>query len=190
MVPLAYTVMPSPLGPLWLAATPRGLAAVEMGGEEDAVLAAWRRRLGGAPARDDAALRPYVQELERYFAGALSRFQAPLDPLEGTPFQRRVWRALATIPHGETRSYKWLAQQVDQPRGFRAVGMANARNPLPIVVPCHRVVNADGQLGGYGGGLERKRALLRLEGALPPDGLPASTTIVRKPLSAAAPECP
>ncbi|MCA1812797.1 MAG: methylated-DNA--[protein]-cysteine S-methyltransferase [Halobacteriales archaeon] len=164
--PLRYTSMPSPAGPLWVAATPKGLAAIEFGGEEREVLAAWEARTGRAAVRDAEATRAYVEELERYFAGSVTRFRVPLDVLEGTAFQRRVWDALTTIPYGETRSYKWLAAEVGQPTASRAVGMANSRNPLPIIVPCHRVVNASGKLGGYAGGLDTKRRLLRLEGVL------------------------
>lgn len=164
---LRYARMDSPLGTLWLAATANGLAALELGGDEARAVEGWRKRTGRDAVRDDAALAPYVAELERYFAGAITRFQVPIDLVGGTDFQRRVWTALTTIPYGETRSYKWLAGQVGQQSGFRAVGMANGRNPLPIVVPCHRVVNADGRLGGYSSGLEKKRALLRLEGVLP-----------------------
>lgn len=167
MDPLRYGGMASPVGPLWLLASPRGLAGVEMAKDEAAAVAAWRSRLRREVVRDDAAVRRHVVELERYFAGTITRFQVPLDPLEGTPFQRQVWATLQAIPYGETRSYKWLAGQVGAPAGFRAVGAANGRNPLPIVVPCHRVVNVDGRLGGYGSGLDNKRWLLRLEGALP-----------------------
>lgn len=165
--PLRAAPLDTPIGPLWLACTTRGLAAIEFGSDEEAILAAWRKRTGRAVVRDDVALAPYVAEMERYFAGAITRFLVPLDLIEGTPFQRKVWDTLLTIPYGETRSYKWLAQQVGQAKGFRAVGAANGANPLPIVVPCHRVVNTDGRLGGYGSGLDAKRALLRLEGALP-----------------------
>lgn len=163
---LRHAPLPSPLGVLWLARTPRGLAGIELGGTEEQALAAWARRTGRGSVRDDAALRPWAEELQRYFDGTARAFALPRDVLEGTPFQRRVWAALATIPYGETRSYKWLAREVGRAAGFRAVGAANGRNPLPIVVPCHRVVNADGRLGGYGGGLDAKRHLLRLEGAL------------------------
>jgi O-6-methylguanine DNA methyltransferase len=164
--PLRHAPLDSPLGTLWLACTSRGLAAIEFGGTEEQAMAAWAKRTGRASVRDDRALQPYAGELRRYLAGATRTFALPLDPQEGTAFQRRVWAALATIPYGETRSYKWLAGQVGRAAGFRAVGAANGRNPLPIVVPCHRVVNADGRLGGYGG-LDAKRHLLRLEGALP-----------------------
>lgn len=163
---LRYTRFDSPVGPLWLAATSKGLAALELRGREDDVVAAWTKRYHREIVRDDAALAPYRDELERYFAGAVTKFHVPLDLLMGTEFQRKCWEALLRIPYGETRSYKWVAEQVGQGRGFRAVGMANHANPIAIVIPCHRVVNTGGGLGGYGGGLDMKRALLRLEGAL------------------------
>jgi len=102
-------------------------------------------------------------QLLEYLAGERKRFDLPLAP-EGTPFQRRVWRALEDIPWGQTRTYRQVAQAVGCPKGFRAVGMANHANPIPIFIPCHRVVGADGSLTGYGGGVELKRALLAIEG--------------------------
>lgn len=108
---------------------------------------------------------PYVSELEEYFAGKLRKFTFPLD-LRGTDFQIACWRALLAIPYGETRSYADIARAVGKPNAFRAVGMANNRNPIAIVVPCHRVIASNGTLCGYGGGLEVKRKLLQLEGAL------------------------
>jgi O-6-methylguanine DNA methyltransferase len=110
-------------------------------------------------------MRPYIGELEEYFAGARRQFSFALD-LRGTNFQIACWRALLAIPYGETRSYADIARAVGQPKGFRAVGMANNRNPIAIVVPCHRVIASDGTLCGYGGGLDIKRKLLELEGAL------------------------
>jgi methylated-DNA-[protein]-cysteine S-methyltransferase len=110
-------------------------------------------------------LRPYVRELEEYFAGKRREFSFPLD-LRGTEFQMACWKALCAIPYGETRTYADIARAVGRPQGFRAVGMANNRNPIAIVVPCHRVIASDGTLCGYGGGLETKRKLLELEGAL------------------------
>jgi methylated-DNA-[protein]-cysteine S-methyltransferase len=103
------------------------------------------------------------RQLEEYFAGYRQNFDLPLDP-GGTDFQRRVWRALLDIPYGKAVSYKELARRVDRPKGFQAVGQANGKNPLPILIPCHRVIAADGTLGGYSGGLDRKRFLLDLEG--------------------------
>jgi methylated-DNA-[protein]-cysteine S-methyltransferase len=100
-----------------------------------------------------------ARELEEYFAGKRQRFEVPLD-LDGTVFQKKVWAALRTIPYGETRSYGDIARQVGNPRGARAVGMANHDNPIAIIVPCHRVIASDGGLGGYGGGLKTKSYLL------------------------------
>jgi methylated-DNA-[protein]-cysteine S-methyltransferase len=111
---------------------------------------------------DERRLRPVARALERYFAGELREFELELAP-EGTPFQRRVWGELRRIPYGETIAYSELARRLGDPRAVRAVGRANGANPIPIVVPCHRVIGADGTLTGYAGGLERKRALLALE---------------------------
>ncbi len=110
-------------------------------------------------------VREARRQLKKYFAGRLRQFDLPLD-LEGTAFQRRVWNGLLAIPYGETRSYSQLAEEIGAPRAARAVGSANHANPVAIVVPCHRVIAADGSLGGYGGGLYRKRFLLELEGGI------------------------
>jgi methylated-DNA-[protein]-cysteine S-methyltransferase len=111
---------------------------------------------------DDGAFADAVAQLEAYFAGDLIEFDVELE-LMGTEFQRRVWSALLTIPYGETRSYGEIALQIGSPGAFRAVGLANGHNPVGIIVPCHRVIGANGSLTGYGGGLGRKRSLLELE---------------------------
>ena len=111
-------------------------------------------------------LRETRRQLEDYFAGERRDFDLPLSP-HGTEFQCEVWLTLAHIPYGETWSYRDLAQRIGRPSATRAVGAANGRNPLPIVLPCHRVIGADGSLTGFGGGLPTKAFLLRLEGALP-----------------------
>lgn len=111
---------------------------------------------------DDAAFPDAVEQLGAYFAGDLTEFDVELD-LAGTVFQRRVWDALRTIPYGETRSYGEIAQQIGSPGAARAVGLANGHNPIGIIVPCHRVIGSNGSLTGYGGGLDRKKALLELE---------------------------
>jgi methylated-DNA-[protein]-cysteine S-methyltransferase len=103
-------------------------------------------------------------QLDEYFAGERTSFELALDP-QGTPFQRKVWLALADIPYGETISYAELARRIGSPKAFRAVGQANGKNPLAIILPCHRVITSDGTIGGYGGGLPMKRELLALEGA-------------------------
>lgn len=119
----------------------------------------------GEVLQSDAVLQKSSRQLEEYFAGNRTRFDLPLDG-GGTAFQRQVWHALRRIPYGTTCSYRDIAQDIDKPTAVRAVGAANGRNPLPIVVPCHRVVGADGSLTGFAGGLEAKKVLLTLEGAL------------------------
>ena len=118
------------------------------------------QRNDGNPLLTEAA-----RQLRAYFAGALREFELPLD-IEGTDFQKRVWGEVAAIPYGETRSYLQIAQALGSPRAVRAVGAANGANPVPIVVPCHRVIGARGKLVGYGGGLAMKKRLLELEGAM------------------------
>ncbi|WP_110687649.1 methylated-DNA--[protein]-cysteine S-methyltransferase [Salinicola aestuarinus] len=114
-------------------------------------------------ARPSKLTQECARQLQAYFAGELERFELALSP-QGTDFQQRVWQALAAIPWGETKSYRELAVAIEHPTASRAVGMANARNPLPIIVPCHRVIGTDGTLTGYAGGLARKRWLLEHEG--------------------------
>jgi O-6-methylguanine DNA methyltransferase len=182
METLHSTMFISPVGPLFLAASARGLVALEfdarLPGQQTIRpnprdLRAENRRSEGKLAgtkgiqfeESASAMRAYVQELEEYFAGQRREFSFALD-LRGTDFQLACWRALLAIPYGETRSYGDIARAVGRPQGFRAVGMANNRNPVAIVVPCHRVIASDGTLCGYGGGLDVKRKLLELEGAL------------------------
>jgi len=164
----------SPVGPLFLAASAKGLLALEfdvrLPGQQTIRPNPRDLRSENTPAtiqftESATALRPYAAELAEYFAGRRRAFTFPLD-LRGTDFQLACWRALLAIPYGETRSYADIARAVGQPKGFRAVGMANNRNPVAIVVPCHRVIASDGTLCGYGGGLDIKRRLLELEGAL------------------------
>ena len=144
-------------------ATPLGMMA--LGAEDGAIT---RLYLPNSPTprlmpHATPLLEEGARQLLEYFEGTRREFDLPLAP-QGTPFQQKVWAALRTIPWGEVRSYRDIAQAVDCPKGFRAVGMANRSNPLPILIPCHRVVSADGSLGGYASGLEVKRALLALEG--------------------------
>ena len=150
----------SPVGPLMLAADDAGLRHIEFrDNRHPADRADWH---GG----DSEVLRATEAQLNEYFDGKRRVFDLPLAP-QGTEFQLRVWHELANIAYGETISYAQLAQRLGNPNGTRAVGAANGRNPLPIVLPCHRVIGADGSLTGFGGGLPTKEYLLRLEGALP-----------------------
>ena len=150
----------SPVGPLMLAADDHALRHIEF---RDNCHPADRRDWHGG---DNEVLQAAQQQLGEYFTGNRRQFDLPLAP-HGTDFQCTVWRALAEIPYGSTISYAQLAQRLGNPNGTRAVGAANGRNPLPIVLPCHRVIGADGGLTGFGGGLPTKQFLLRLEGALP-----------------------
>ena len=112
--------------------------------------------------KDEVFLKNAVDQLKSYFAGELKKFDLPLCP-EGTPFQKSVWKALLNIPYGKTASYKDIAVAVKNPKAVRAVGGANGRNPIPIVIPCHRVISSDGKMGGYSSGLDIKERLLKLE---------------------------
>ncbi|MGA2102376.1 MAG: methylated-DNA--[protein]-cysteine S-methyltransferase [Candidatus Sulfotelmatobacter sp.] len=172
METLHSTLVMSPVGPLFLAASVRGLVALEfdkrLPGQQTIRPNPRDLRAESKKVRfEDSSneLAPYTRELEEYFAGTRRAFDFPLD-LRGTDFQVACWRALLAIPYGETRTYADIARAVGRPQGFRAVGMANNRNPVAIVVPCHRVIASDGTLCGYGGGLDIKRKLLELEGAL------------------------
>ncbi len=161
------TTTDSPFGPLILVATPTGLCRVGLPGEGWAALKEWLARWVGPemPEENPEALAPAVTQLREYFSRIRREFDLPLD-LRGTPFQRRVWEELRGIPYGQTVSYGELARRVGRPGAARAVGRAVGANPIPIIVPCHRVIGADHSLVGYGGGLEVKEALLRLEGVL------------------------
>ncbi|HEX5416312.1 MAG TPA: methylated-DNA--[protein]-cysteine S-methyltransferase [Chloroflexota bacterium] len=156
----------SPLGTYLLIASGRGIVCVE---PEDRIgdrLARWEKagiQLANGRNQHTEAM---ARELDAYFAGSLQEFSVPMD-LRGTAFQRQVWEALCRIPYGKTLTYGELARSIGRPEAARAVGLANGSNPVSIVVPCHRVIGANGSLTGYGGGLHRKDALLRLEGSLP-----------------------
>jgi methylated-DNA-[protein]-cysteine S-methyltransferase len=151
-----WHVYESPLGPLTLLGRPGTLTGLCFPGEAEPVDEA---------GRDPAVFADAVAQLDEYFAGDRRHFDLTLD-LTGTPFQQQVWSALQAIPYGETRSYGEVAKAIARPDRARAVGAAVGRTPVPIIVPCHRAIGADGRLTGYRGGLDRKRALLALEGGL------------------------
>jgi methylated-DNA-[protein]-cysteine S-methyltransferase len=153
---IKYTRVASPVGPLLLAADEAGLRQILFvhGRHPAKPDPAWRE--------DPTALQETVRQLRAYFAGELEAFDLPLAP-EGTPFQLKVWKLLCDIPYGETISYGELARRAGNPKASRAVGLANGSNPIPIVIPCHRVIGSNGKLTGYGGGLPIKEKLLALE---------------------------
>jgi methylated-DNA-[protein]-cysteine S-methyltransferase len=151
-----YTVIPTPIGDL--VAWGKGVTLAGLGFADSPKSA----RVDPTWPRDERAFRRLADQLTTYFTGQLTRFDLELET-GGTPFQRRVWDALRSIPYGTTTSYSELAAQLGEPRAVRAVGSANGRNPISIVIPCHRVVGADGGLTGYGGGLQRKQWLLAHE---------------------------
>lgn len=158
-------ILVTPLGRVLLAASDLGLAGLWFEGQRHGPLAAWRG-LGHQPTHPrHPVLQAAEAQLQDYFAGRRGDFDLPLDLSHGTPFQRQVWQALRSIPPGHTASYAELASRVGASQAARAVGAAVGRNPVSIVVPCHRVLGAGGALTGYAGGLDRKRALLALEGA-------------------------
>jgi len=152
----SFTTIESPVGRLTMTSSGGVLDGLSMAGQRHAPV------LDPALVRDDAPFAELIALLERYFAGRPVEFDVPVH-LGGTDFQRRVWTALRRIPHGETISYGELARRLGTPGASRAVGLANGRNPIAIVIPCHRVIGADGRLTGYGGGLRRKAWLLRHE---------------------------
>jgi methylated-DNA-[protein]-cysteine S-methyltransferase len=159
-----HTVIDSPVGPLTLVATDGTLSAIYM--EQQRHRPA-QETFGDS---DPDAFGKVTEQLGEYFAGERTQFTLPL-AAEGTAFQRSVWQALCDIPYGETRSYGQLAERIGKPGAARAVGLANGRNPVSIVVPCHRVIGSTGKLTGYGGGIARKRHLLDFErGALASQG--------------------
>ncbi|HEY8496776.1 MAG TPA: methylated-DNA--[protein]-cysteine S-methyltransferase [Limnochordales bacterium] len=181
MTSLGPMTIATPLGPLEIYGGPQGVRAIRFArsstkGQEVRIAPGQAAdeskaipddgHAGSAVPNDafPAPVRQAAAQLKEYFAGHRREFDFPLD-LEGTPFQLAVWRCLCSIPFGETRSYAWVARTIGRPTAFRAVGQAIGSNPIPIVVPCHRVIASDGSFGGYTGGLDIKRFLLRLEGA-------------------------
>ena len=151
-----YWISPSPVGRLLLVGNPDGLQALQFqdGAHPLDIQPTW--------TQSRKPFRAVLEQLEEYFDGSRTRFQITLN-LQGTPFQRHVWKALQRIPYGRTVSYGEIAQQVGSPKASRAVGAANGQNPVSIIVPCHRVIGSNGKLVGYGGGLPIKTALLALE---------------------------
>ena len=161
---VSYTVFKNPIGLTGLAATQKGLIRIANKlSSEKAFEKLLVRNLGFQIKKNPKYFSILIEQFQSYFKGELRSFKFPLDLRLGTPFQQRVWERLLTIPYGVTRSYKWLAKSINNPNSARAVGNANGQNPISIIIPCHRVVRENGELGGYTGGVQIKRYLLGLE---------------------------
>jgi methylated-DNA-[protein]-cysteine S-methyltransferase len=157
----------SPLGNFRLIASDLGLVALEWADRQPR-LDAYLRKIKRVPGSNQRRIAPFAKELKEYLAGKRTAFTIPIDWTFFTPFQREALQAVFRIPYGETRTYLDIAREIDRPRAYRAVGAANAMNPMPIIVPCHRLLGVDGKLHGYGGkgGLRTKEWLLKMEGAV------------------------
>lgn len=151
----------SPLGPITLTSNSNGLESIDFGKQKSKTIISKNKS-----AENKLALKHLIcaeKELKEYFAGKRTHFSVQLAPKKGTEFQRKVWKALGQIKYGSTCSYKILASKISKPKAMRAVGSANGKNPLPIIIPCHRVIAHNGSLGGYSGGLFIKKKLLEIE---------------------------
>jgi methylated-DNA-[protein]-cysteine S-methyltransferase len=166
LLDVAYDVTDSPVGPLLVAATERGLCRISFDADPERQLESLGRSFGARVLRSARPLDEVKRELDEYFAGDRHSFDLKVDVERLTPFNRAVLVQLARVPYGSLTTYGALAGEAGRPRAARAVGMIMNRNPIPIVLPCHRVVGSTGGLVGYAGGLERKETLLKLEGAL------------------------
>jgi len=165
METIYYSSFDSPiLRKVFVASTERGVCMVDFLKTEKVFLSRLKERFPGKIIRDNRKNRNVVNQLKKYMKGELQRFDCKLD-FRGTPFQKRVWSALAKIPYGRTRSYRDIAQEIGHPNAFRAVGNANGRNSIPLIIPCHRVIESDGGLGGFGHGVKVKEQLLDFEKA-------------------------
>ena len=150
------------LGKVFVASTERGVCMVDFLKSEKTFLKRLREKFSGKLIRDDQKNRNVLNQLRKYLKGDLKRFDCKLD-LKGTSFQKKVWTALSRIPYGQTRSYKEVAQAIGHPKAFRAVGNSNGQNSIPLIIPCHRVIESNGGLGGFGHGVKVKRQLLDFE---------------------------
>jgi O-6-methylguanine DNA methyltransferase len=166
-ISLNYTVFRNPVGLTGLVTSSDGLIRlINNLAEEKSIEKHLAQLTNGDISKKPLHFKDLTKQFNLYFEGKLKKFNYPLDLRLGTPFQQKVWKKLLTIPHGNTRSYKWLAQAIKNPQASRAVGNANGKNPLSIIIPCHRVVKLNGDMGGYTGGVSIKRFLLELEQAI------------------------
>jgi methylated-DNA-[protein]-cysteine S-methyltransferase len=166
---IRYIIFPSRVGPMFVAATEKGICNLYFPGNKK-MLAGVEKHFGCELIEDQKYFASVKKQLDSYLAGKLKKFDCQVDFLKGSEFQKKVWKAMLRIPYGETRTYQWVAQQAKSPKAFRAAGQACHNNPVPLIVPCHRVIGKDGSMTGYGGpskeGQHRKKELLRMEGAI------------------------
>jgi O-6-methylguanine DNA methyltransferase len=159
-----YSCLDSPFGPVFIAETIRGVCFVSLSKISEAKFQSLlRKRFQKEVIRDDKRLKNVIHELSNYFNGHRVNFKSILDLSIGTEFQRKVWEKVSEIPYGELRSYKWIANEIGNPNAVRAVGNAVGKNPVPPIIPCHRVIRSDGKLGGFSSGIALKKWLLKLE---------------------------
>jgi len=149
--PLYFDLFSSPLGKLYMVFSGKFLCGISF------------EKPRNIPFKRDAAPKNFIRELSAYFEGSVSDFRQEIKFLTGTDFEQDVWYSLKDVPFGETRTYKWIAEKVGRPAAVRAVGRALSKNPIPIVIPCHRIIESDGSIGGYSSGVDRKRRLLDME---------------------------
>ncbi len=161
---ISYSCLDSPFGPVFIAETIRGVCLVTLSKISEAKFQSLlRKRFQKEVIRDDKKLKNVIHELSSYFNGQRVNFKSILDLSIGTEFQRKVWEKVSEIPYGEQRAYKWIADEIGNPNAVRAVGNAVGKNPVPPIIPCHRVIRSDGKLGGFFFGIALKKWLLKLE---------------------------
>ena len=160
---LAYTIFTTPLGKTGVAVTPAGICRIMLSISRESEFVQILKTLHPSPKKLSKKLITIEKEFDLYFSGRLKKFSFKIDLSQGTQFQQHVWKKLTSIPFGKTRSYQWLATAVSRPKAVRAAGNANGKNPSPLVVPCHRVIRKNGELGGFTGGTHLKKYLLDLE---------------------------
>ena len=159
-----YSCLDSPFGPVFIAETIRGVCFVSLSKISEARFQSFlRKKFQNEVIRDDKRLKNIIHELSNYFNGHRVNFKSILDLSIGTEFQRKVWKKVSEIPYGELRSYKWIANEIGNLHAVRAVGNAVGKNPVPPIIPCHRVIRSDGKLGGFSSGIALKKCLLKLE---------------------------
>ncbi len=161
---ISYTCLDTPFGPVYIAKTMKGVCFVNLSKTSEAGFTSYlRKKFDKDAARNDRELKIVIKELRAYFSGGQVNFKSLLDLSKGTIFQRSVWSKISEIPYGELRTYKWIASEIGNERAVRAVGNAVGRNPVPPIIPCHRVIRSDGKLGGFSSGISLKKWLLKLE---------------------------